>query len=60
MKASRKTQKNTNLWRRYRLTHVIVAWQEYIGGKWRNHERKIKHTTFAEHYRQEPPKFPIL
>lgn len=46
---------NTNLWRRYRLTHVTVAWQERYGGHWHDYSKQITHEDFAKHYSQVPP-----
>jgi hypothetical protein len=49
------TSNNTNLWRRYRLTHVTVAWQERHAGIWFDYSKQITHEQFAKHYTQVPP-----
>jgi len=49
------TSNNTNLWRRYRLTHVTVAWQERHAGMWCDYSKQITHEQFSKHYTQVPP-----
>lgn len=47
--------KPDNLWRRYRLTYVTVAWQERYAGKWYGYSKQITHEDFLKHYQQVPP-----
>lgn len=47
--------KNTNLWRRYRITHVTVAWQERLPGKWKDFSKQITHEDLLNHYSEMPP-----
>lgn len=52
---SAETSSDTKLWRRYRLTHVTVAWQERYGEHWYDYSKKITHEDFLKHYSQVPP-----
>jgi hypothetical protein len=54
-RGSAATSNNTNLWRRYRLTHVTVAWQERYAGHWYDYSKQITHEEFLKHYSQQPP-----
>lgn len=51
-----KTKTNSiHLWRRYRITHVTVAWQETRGNKWTNHTKVLTQERFVRRYSQRPP-----
>jgi hypothetical protein len=54
-RAAHGSANNTNLWRRYRLTHVMVAWQERYGGHWYDYSKQIPHEDFVKRYSQLPP-----